>query len=183
MATYYNGGSWQSDTDIERKRYERIYGISRHGILIIVLFTLMNLIIKLRTYGDCFIFSAYIPYVLLEYGMLYSGVYPEGFDPGGLTRMAKYDTSFFSIMMVVAVVIVVIYMYCWKYSKKNRSGFMITALLMFSVDTLSYFMSNGVSFDGITEIIFRTVILIGLIAGVIAYFRIKELPVKSLHRE
>lgn len=183
MSAYYNGSSWQSDTDIERKRYERIYSISRHGIFVIAVFTMINFIIKLKTYGDCFIFSAYIPYVLLEYGMLYSGVFPEGFDPGGLTRMEKYDTSFFSIMMLVAVMIVSLYVYCWSYSKKNKGGFMITALVMFSVDTLAYFISNGVSLEHITDIIFRTVILVGLVAGVVVYFRMKELPVKSLHRE
>ena len=128
---------------------------ARLSLLLIVVFSAVNIfsVVLLDTY---FLFSAYIPQILASIGaMLY-------FDTG--------IVAIYFIFAVIGLLTVVPYLLCWIFSKKKQ-GWMIAALVMFSLDSV-LFLIDFVSllmqgdFSYIIDLAIRVWALVSLIFGV-----------------
>ena len=60
-----------------REALERRCAVARRDILILVGFTAVNLLLMLTKTNLYFLFSAYIPHMLVDLGMLMCGMHPE----------------------------------------------------------------------------------------------------------
>ena len=75
MANFF--GQKQSATPMSpRAALEAKYHASRGNLLLVVVFTLINLVLLLTNSYTYFLFSASLPYVIVDFGMFYCGKYP-----------------------------------------------------------------------------------------------------------
>lgn len=92
----------------------------RYSLLLIMIFTVINLAFLLMDTGRYFLFSASVPYYLTMIGMLMD--YP-GFG--------VYTTS----ALVVSAIVLALYLACWLLSKK-RGEWIMVAMVLFILDTI-----------------------------------------------
>lgn len=163
----------------DRAVYENRYKTARINILLIVIFTAINiglLFIETATY---FLFSASVPYWLSIYALLFMGKIPVD---DGYAVIAVDDVVSYALL-AGAVVIVVLYLLCWIFSKK-KVGWLITALVLFSIDTVVMFvMFDGINSDSIFDILFHALIIVELAMGISAHYKLKKMPVTVVTAE
>lgn len=134
---------------------EAKYRNMRLSLLMIVIFSALNVIslVLLETY---FVFSAYIPLLVVSVG---AGIY------------ASSDIFlFYIIFAIIALILVLPYFLCWLFGKK-KLGWMIAALVIFSVDSLFFLVDFLFAllmgeFTMILDLIFRVWALVSLAMGV-----------------
>lgn len=96
----------------------------RHSLLLILIFTLVNLVQLLLDSNSYFLFSASVPYYLTAFC--------KGMDMGlGVDGIGTFTI----IALVVSLVILGIYLLCWLLSKK-RMGWLVAAMVLFILDTV-----------------------------------------------
>ena len=121
------------------------YKAARANLLLALAFTLVNIVLLFAGTDSYFLFSATIPYVL-----------------------AINYVSIGAIAVIAALLILVVYLLCYLFSKKSY-GWMIAALVLFSLDTvfLLYFAFISTAFaEFIIDIAFHVFGLVYLIQGV-----------------
>lgn len=158
----------------ERQVLQSKYASSRHNILLVLIFTTINLILLVANSNTYFLFSAFIPYVIVNVGMALSGRYPAEYYEDW-AEFEKMDGSVLVITLVIAVVICLLYLLCWLFSDKGRVGWLITALVLFSLDTLLMLM-GGLALDSVVDILFHAWVIISLSKGIAAHAKLKKLP-------
>ncbi|MBO5457485.1 MAG: hypothetical protein J6A24_00810 [Clostridia bacterium] len=126
------------------------YNNSRLSILLLFIFSVIN-IFTISTLGTYFLFSAYLPQVLIS--------------------LAYLDPSLTPVMVILSILYILPYLLCYIFSKK-KAGWMVAALVLFSVDSLfflidlfAYLAAGDLSF--IIDLIFRIYVLASLIIGVV----------------
>lgn len=149
---------------------------SRNNLLLVIAFTIINLILLVIESDTYFLFSAYIPYALVDTGMFLCKMYPAEFYGEELFNSAFLDPSFFAIFMGVALVIVLLYFLCWLFSKKYKVGWLISALVFFVIDTGALLVLWGIQMDNIIDIVFHVWVIISLVMGISANLKLKKLP-------
>lgn len=163
-------------TQSPRQVLESKFANARHNVLLVVLFTAINIILLVTNSNTYFLFSAYIPYILVDLGMLLCGMYPSEFYTGEFGGMEFLDKSFFAVMLGIAAVILILYLLSWILSKKNRVGWMIFALVFFGIDTVLMLLLNGIAVESIIDIVFHGWVIFSLATGVHAHCKWKKLP-------
>lgn len=130
------------------------YNNMRYSLLLILVFSFINLFSPLA--GFYMLFSAYIPQLLAEYGAYF-------YVNEGILLL-------YIIFVVIAILLLVPYLLCWIFSKKHV-GWMIGALVFFSIDTLffavdfvSLLMIGEISY--VLDLLFHIYALVSLILGV-----------------
>lgn len=160
----------------ERERLTRKYQNARHNILLVLVFTLINIVLLVSNSNSYFLFSAAIPYYSAVFGMIFTGKYPAEYYTGELAGVEFLGNGFFVATLVFAAVILVLYLLSWILSKKPRVGWMILALVLFIKDTGVMLLISGISADMIMDIVFHGWVIVSLISGISAYFKLKQLP-------
>jgi len=160
----------------EREKLTTKYQNARHNILLVLVFTLINIVLLVSNSNSYFLFSAAIPYYSAVFGMIFTGKYPAEYYTGELAGMEFLDNGFFVATLVFAAVILVLYLLSWILSKKPRVGWMIFALVLFILDTGAMLLISGISADMIMDIVFHGWVIVSLISGISAYFKLKQLP-------
>lgn len=160
----------------ERETLTNKYMNARHNLLLVVAFTLINIVLLVTNSDTYFLFSAYIPYLIVDLGMLLCGKYPAEVYTGELAGMEFLNDTFFVVTLVIAAVFLVLYLLSWIFSKKPRVGWMIFALVIFIIDTAGMLLIAGISTDMIIDIVFHVWVVVSLISGISAYFKLKKLP-------
>ena len=168
-------GNLSNDPRMERQALASKYSAARSNLLLVVVFTALNLLLLATNSGTYFLFSASVPYLIGDLGMFLCGRYPEEYYEG-LEGMFFLDTSFFVIMMVIAFLILALYMLCWFFSKKNNVKWLIVSLVLFSIDTLVMFLAYGLAADMIVNVIFHVWVIVILAMGIKAHYKLKSLP-------
>ena len=159
-----------------RQKLEAKYNAARANLMLAVAFTLINVVILLSNGNSYFLFSLYVPYLITDIAMFYCGKYPAELYTGEFADMEFLNSTAFAVLIAIAAVILVVYALCWLLSSKGRVGWMIAALVLFSIDTALLFLIGGLSADMLLDILFHIWVLYYLIAGVIAHFKLKTLP-------
>lgn len=93
----------------------------RYSLLLILIFTTINLVFLLLDADRYFLFSASIPYFMTAFGIDLDSVI------GG--------TTYTYTALAISAVILIVYLVCWFMGKKH-AGWLIAALVLFIVDTL-----------------------------------------------
>ena len=161
-----------SQRDVLRNKYQS----ARSNIMLVIVFTLLNIILLVTNSNTYFLFSAAIPYLVADLGMYLCGKYPEEYYLGEFAEMEFLGDGFLVATLVVAAVILVLYLLSWIFSKKLRVGWMIFALVFFAADTAGMLLLSDISSDMIVDILFHGWVIVSLVSGIVSYFKLKKLP-------
>ena len=157
------------------------YTNARRNILILIIFTVLNIFLALTGSSVYLLFSAYIPYTLVEVGLLLSGKYPEEYYEALYGE--QYHTLDFSgkgvilvLLVIVAAFVLLWYFISWKATRKASFGWMLFTLIYFALDTVVMLLIRGVSFGDIFDLLFHGWVLYSLTAGILALRKLRNLP-------
>lgn len=160
----------------ERQALETKFANSRHNILIVLIFTVINILLLVTNSNSYFLFSAYIPYLFADLGMYLCGKYPAEFYSEEYALAEFLPGGFLAVMLVIAAVILALYLLSWMFTKKGSKGWMVFALVFFSVDTGVMFFLNGISTDMIIDVVFHAWVIYSLASGVSVASKLEKLP-------
>ncbi len=133
----------------KKDRAEQQLKIARSNLLLMVGLTVVNVVLFLLGTETMLLFSATVPYLAVM-----TGVFTE-------------NTPFLIATIIFAAIILGLYLLCWAFSKKHY-GWMITALVLFILDTLvmgGIYLSAG-DFSGVLDVLIHAWVLYYLIIGV-----------------
>ncbi len=174
MAGFFKNNNTQQQFS-QRELLESKYKNSTHNLLVVALLTLVNIVLLITQADRYFLFSAYVPYALVNYGMFFCGMYPAEYY-GDTTGLLFWDKSFFVVAVVLAALIILLYILCWIFSKKNKVGWMIFALVFFVADTALMLLDTIDFSAAILDIVLHAWVIISLIIGIVNYYKLKKLP-------
>ncbi len=163
--------------EAERNKLISRFNSSRGNLLLVVAFSLINLIILITGGSSYFLFSACLPYAFADLAMLYCGKYPaEFYTEFGWDTSELFGNGVFAVMIVLAVVFIAIFFLCWIMSKNHGIGWLVCGLVLFAIDTVFMFWWWGISSDVIMDIIFHIWVIVSLSMGLAAHSKLKKLP-------
>jgi len=190
-------GNRVSEKLSERERLLKKYNNARSNLLLVIILTVVNIVLIVAGTDTYFLFSAIIPFVM---GTALSGIIhfdsdlqafiaEENILPGTeeyeYYMSAEYAASeklFYGVLVAGAVIILAIYFISWLCSKKpEKKGFLISALVLFVLDTAVVVLIRGIAIDSIMDIAFHVYILVYLIMGISAGAKLKKLPAEETH--
>ncbi|MBQ1190258.1 MAG: hypothetical protein IIX57_07590 [Lachnospiraceae bacterium] len=177
MGLFNKNQNQQAQPFSQRQQMERRYASARMNLLWVVLFTAINIVLLVSNSYTYFLFSAFIPYAIVDYGMIVCGKYPADFY-GDLSQYQFFDSTVLVVLIAVAAVICVLYLLCWIFSKKRRVAWLIVGLVFFALDTV-FMLLGGISADRILDIVFHGWVIISLTGGIIAHSKLKKLPAEE----
>ena len=160
----------------ERQMLDRRYSNACATLLSVVVLTLLNIILLVAGNGTFFLYSAFLPYVVVTLGMFWSGRMPVEFIGEEEALSPLVVPSLFWIAIAVAAVIILLYLLAWIFARKRKIGWLIFGLIFFSLDTAFMLLFSSIQLDNILDIIFHGAIIVTLIIGVVAYYKAKKLP-------
>ena len=156
------------------------YKNARSNLLLVAGFTFINIIMLVAKSFSYFLFSATVPHALVDYTMYFCGMYPADYYGEDYAYAIFWPQGVFYIALAVAAVIIALYILCYVFSKNNKVGWLICALVMFVLDTACMFILYAITVDIILDVIFHALILIILIRGIAAHFKLKNLPPEEI---
>lgn len=150
-----------------RADLERRYKNARSNLLLVVIFSAVNILLLLLDTGISFLFSATFPTFMVQLGLLFKSD----------ALLTQWGGLFFAIGFVA----VGVYGLFYVFSKKHKP-FMLVALVFFVVDTgfLLWLLTLGFDASVIIDIVFHTWVLWYLSRGVQAWWRLKKLSPDEL---
>lgn len=167
----------------QRQVLENTVKISRNNILLVLLFSAINIILRVTSSDTYFLFSAYVPLLLSSLGMELTGKYPPEFYGEDLSSYVFFNDSFLYIMLGISAFILVLYALCWALAKKHPKGWLIVALVLFSIDTALMLLLAGISFDRILDYLFHGWVIVSFAKGLSALKKLKDLPEEPVEPE
>lgn len=159
-----------------RAHYQSKFTSSRYNLLLVVGMTGINILMLLLGSSSYFLFSATIPYSLAVEGMYLTGKFPAEYYTDWPDTMAFFDSSYLTVMILIASAAILLYLACFFFSKKFKTGWMITAAVLFVLDTLYMVFFYGIGADSILDILLHAWVLYYLISGVVYGIKLKKLP-------
>lgn len=142
------------------------YNSSRALLLVYIIDTVANLISLIigGTYYN--LFSSILPYSVTDYAMYMCGMYPP--ESYGAYIFPFWDKAFFTLAVVISVLIIGVYVFCLIMSRKRRYGWLIPLVILIMLDIPVQHYNYAIPYaDMSLEIIFDIVIAISLILTII----------------
>ena len=165
----------------ERETLQNKYNASRANLIFAIAFTLINIAL-LFVDGTYFLFSIYVPYFIALMGMMLTGKLPDEFYTEDWAGTEFLDSSALVVMLVIAAVILGLYLLSWIFSKKNKVGWLIFALILFSIDTIAMLFLQGIA-ESIIDIVFHIWVIVSLVSGIRSHNKLKNLPEEEIAQE
>ncbi|MBE6634269.1 MAG: hypothetical protein E7620_08030 [Ruminococcaceae bacterium] len=154
------------------------YNSARANLLLVVLFTLLNVVLLFVNADYYLLFSASIPFYLTLYAMLFCGKFPPEYYGDAYEEWAAGgfypDTVLYAALVIVAVILA-IYLLSFFLSKNGKSGWLVFALVLFIADTIGLFLMADLG-NAILDLVFHAWVLGILISGISAASKLKKLP-------
>ena len=140
------------------------YDSARVNLLIMAVFTIVNVVLLLVGSDTFFLFSATIPYFAAAEGLL--------------LQILGADLLSQLLCFGIAALCILAYLLFWFFSGK-RPAFLIAATVLFALDTvymLYVYLSANLLADSIIDVVFHALVLGYLILGIVNGFKLKKLP-------
>jgi len=148
-----------------RQTLQRRIQISRGNLILMAVFTIVNILAYWFEFRFMLPFSAFLPFTIFDFGYYFS--------------MELNDPALFTIGIALASFIILVYFLGYFLSNK-KPGWLTFMLIMYVFDTvvMIYLFTMIFVFNGsmILDILFHVWVLYYLINGVIAVNRLKALP-------
>ena len=157
---------------------ERRYNTARYSIFLVALCSLLNVFFLVTQSGTYFLFSATIPYFVVDMGMFFTGMYPpDAYVDTGMTQFLDKSVLWFAVS--VAILIIAFYVLCWLLSSKGRKNWLITALVCFSIDTLVMLYLYGVQMAMLLDLVFHVWVIVDLAIGLNAALKLEKIAAEE----
>lgn len=176
MALFNNNAAKPEPT---RQSLEQKYNSARRSILMVVIFTVVNLVLLVLNSNSYFVFSAFIPYFLTGLGMILCGRMPMEYYGDEFLEIEFFPPGFLTAMLAISVVIIALYLACWLFSKELRGGWLICAFVVFALDTITMFLLLDDFASYIIDILFHAWVLFDIGKALNVAGRIKNLPAEE----
>lgn len=150
------------------------YQSARSNIIILVALTVINIVIMLTGSFTYFLFSACVPYFLVDIGMIFCGKYPAEYYEGYMLPSDFFGDEFLAIMGVLAAIILAFYAFFYFRTKKISVGFMVATLVFFILDTAVMVMFYGGDLDAFLDYAFHIYIIVAQVLGIRAASHLKK---------
>lgn len=145
-----------------REETQMKYNRSRANLLLVAIVSIINLF-SLAFSQSYFLFSARLPALFVELAL-------------PISEEEVVEFSNFIVPIIIGVILTVPYLLCFFFSKKHI-GWIIPALVFFSIDCLYIIFLALFDFTAvIIDIFFHAWVMFYLITGVIHGFKLKKLP-------
>lgn len=164
----------------QRRLLEARYNKSRHNLLLVLIFTVINIVLLVTNANSYFLFSAYVPYMLVDLGMDMCGMYPAEYYGADYSEYVFLNPSFFAICLGIAIVILAMYLLSWIFSKKARVGWLIFSVVFFVIDFIVLLLVVELNSSIMIDIVFHVWVIVSLMMGIISHFKLKKLPVEEI---
>ena len=153
--------------------------LGRYAILLIVAFTVINLLMLVSQTFAYFLFSANLPYLLVDFGMYFGGAYTN-VDPALYEQgFGALGMGFFYGMLAATVALLATYFVCWLCSSERCGRCLVTALVLFAIDTVVMLASLLISeFNAafVIDLACHAILLFLLVDGIRADRQLRALP-------
>ena len=147
------------------------YRSARVDLLIVIIFTVLNIALLFGQADTMMLFSATVPYVAVVIG------YAANIEAGGGLEW------FVTGSLIFAFVILAMYLVCWFFSKR-RYGWLLAGLVLFGLDTVAtVLLYMGNLGEGIMDILIHGIVIYYLVMGVKAGKQLKTLPEEAVEAE
>lgn len=156
-----NTGRMQTPPKGTRAAYETTYMRSRSNLLLVVAFTLINVVFALLGQDSYFLFSATVPYFAALVGR-------AGFEEYG-------SSAFLIIAGAIALVMVGVYFLFWCMTKRHRE-WMDAATVCFGLDCVGMILLFGFDISLIIDYAFHVYVMYYLVTGSITAHKLAKLP-------
>lgn len=157
-----------------RQRLERNVAGGRNALLVVIVFTAINIIMAFSGGDSYFLFSAAIPYYLVVNALYQCGMMPNDWYEAPKSEYIFADPSSLVAPTVFAVLILALFLVLFLLFKRNL-GYMIASAALVLIDTVALVALFGVS-DGLSDIVFHILILAYLVTAVVASVRLRTAP-------
>ena len=164
----------------QRQLYTQRYRSARYNLLIAAGFTAINVIMLIAKTFSYFLFSATIPHAIVDYAMYFCGMYPAEYYGEAYATAVFWPGAVFYIALAVSLVIIALYVLCYLFSKNYKVGWLICALVMFTLDTACMFLLYNITLDIIMDVLFHVWLLVILVLGITAHYNLKKLPPEEI---
>ena len=148
----------------------------RSSLLMILIFTAVNLLFIVLDVDRYFLFSASVPYYLTMIG--------KGIDNGFVDGAWEINGTYAITGLVISAVILAIYLLCWLLSKK-KTGWLTAALVLFLLDTLALVVFTFALYDdpmiNLMDFLLHGWVIWELFRAVRSAAKRKKLPVENVH--
>jgi len=134
-----------------------VYNTARSNLLLVVAFTVVNLVLSLFNADMYFLFSATVPQFILSLGYAFE------------------NNTALAVCAVLAFIGAGVYLLCWLLCKKHR-GWMVVALVLFSLDTVAALLMLLADTSMIIDVAIHAWVLFYLITGTSAMVKMKKNP-------
>ena len=114
--------------------------------------------------------------IITDEAMYLCGKYPAEYYGEDMSEFVFFDNSLFIVAIVISVVIIGLYLLAWFMSKNHKVGWLIFALVFFSLDTIMLLSWYVIDFSMILDILFHAWVLYYLISGISAHYKWLKLP-------
>lgn len=163
----------------QRQTLESKYAKSRHNLLLVVAFTAINILLLVLNSNTYFLFSAYIPYILVDTGRFFTGMYSQEYYAEQYINTEFLGTWFYIATLIIATAILALYLISWFGSKNGKVGWSVFALVLFSVDTVALLLLGGITVENMIDILFHAWVIFSLISGISAHKKLSSLPCEA----
>lgn len=138
---------------MSKRRIPEVYQIARSNLLALMILTAINVAMALLGQDTYFLFTNYLAYVPAVYAAVF--------------HVVSGDGIYLAMGIILPLLVLVPYFLCWLLSKKRR-GWMITAMLLFILDTgiLTGSLVSDFSAARLPDLFFHILILFYLIRAV-----------------
>jgi len=150
------------------------YFSGRLTLLLVAALSLLNVILLVSGGNVYFVFSATIPYLLVDIGMFLCGLYPESFYEGGYDAYYLIDGVFIIPFIALAILIIAFYVVCFFLTAKGRVGWLIASLSLFAIDTVVLLTQYDIM-SSLLDILMHAFVIVSLATAISAYFKLKKL--------
>jgi len=157
--------------NVNISQYSTNFSRARSNLILVIVFTLINLVLSVMELNYYLLFSATVPQIAVWWGPVFAA--------------ELHIEAFKMIGLVIAFVVLGLYFICWALSKKVRS-FILVATILFVIDTIVLLWVAFVGeFDTtfLIDIAFHCLILFFLISGTVAWVKLRGVDLNSFNSQ
>ncbi len=151
------------------------FATARYDLLAVVILTALNVFLLLGNTGSYFLFSASVPYAIVDLGMLLCGLYPPELYEGEMADIVLFDGGVIAVFVALALVIIAVYLLLFFLSKQHPVALTV-AVVLFALDTLFLLALFGLDLSMLLDLLFHGWLLFTAIRGILAARKLKVLP-------
>ncbi len=135
----------QAKADEDISTLEMKYKSARWNLLIIVICTAINILLVSLKVDMFFLFSAYVPYLLVLYGNLFCGkLPPEYYEGEDMSTLTFFEDTFLVGMIATSIVVMLFYLLAWFFSKNEEGNWLLFALVLYGIDFIVMVIVFGI---------------------------------------